>query len=267
MIRPNVLPLEHVPNARDLGGYVGFDGRKIKMHRLLRTGKLCQMTKEDETFLLNYGLTKIIDLRSPKEIKITPDVIPAGIEHIDNPIHGNQSAETDQKIAQLKKTYTKDQYAGFKTMCHQYYSSVSQEYSQKAFRSLLNIFANTKDGAIIFHCSEGKDRTGLATVLILYLLGVDMETIRQDYLFSNLMLGKYQAMMNQKIVDEGGGVVLRANVRSLASVANEYLDTALLLIDEKYNGLDNYIKNILKIDDELIQSLRELYLEPKRASK
>ncbi len=44
MIRPNVLPLEHVPNARDLGGYVGFDGRKIKMHRLLRTGKLCQMT-------------------------------------------------------------------------------------------------------------------------------------------------------------------------------------------------------------------------------
>ncbi len=94
-----------------------------------------------------------------------------------------------------------------------------------------------------------------------------METIRQDYLFSNLMLGKYQAMMNQKIVDEGGGVVLRANVRSLASVANEYLDTALLLIDEKYNGLDNYIKNILKIDDELIQSLRELYLEPKRASK
>ncbi len=55
-----------------------------------------------------------------------------------------------KKIAQLKKTYTKDQYAGFKTMCHQYYSSVSQEYSQKAFRSLLNIFANTKDGAIIF---------------------------------------------------------------------------------------------------------------------
>lgn len=44
MIRPNILPLQHVPNARDLGGYVGFDGRKIKMHRLLRTGKLCQMS-------------------------------------------------------------------------------------------------------------------------------------------------------------------------------------------------------------------------------
>ena len=116
MIRPNILPLQHVPNARDLGGYVGFDGRKIKMHRLLRTGKLCQMTKEDETFLLNYGLTKIVDLRSPKEIELAPDVVPAGVEHIDNPIHGNQSAETDQKILQLKKTYTKDQYAGFKTM-------------------------------------------------------------------------------------------------------------------------------------------------------
>lgn len=267
MIRPNILLLQHVPNARDLGGYVGFDGRKIKMHRLLRTGKLCQMTKEDETFLLNYGLTKIVDLRSPQEIKLAPDIVPAGVEHIDNPIHGNQSAETDQKILQLKKTYTKDQYAGFKTMCHQYHSSIGREYSQKAFNSLLNIFANTKDGAIIFHCSEGKDRTGLATVLILYLLGVDMETIRQDYLFSNLMLGDYQAKMNQKIINEGGSVILRANVRSLASVANEYLDTALLLIDEKYDGIDNYIKNVLKVDDELIQSLRELYLEPKKASK
>lgn len=94
-----------------------------------------------------------------------------------------------------------------------------------------------------------------------------METIRQDYLFSNLMLGNYQAMMNQKIIDEGGNAVLRANVRSLASVENEYLDTALLLIDEKYGGLDSYIKNILKIDDDLIQKLRELYLEPKKATK
>lgn len=81
--------------------------------------------------LINYGLTKIVDLRSPKEIELAPDVVPAGVEHIDNPIHGNQSAETDQKILQLKKTYTKDQYAGFKTMCHQYHSSVSKEYSQK----------------------------------------------------------------------------------------------------------------------------------------
>ena len=64
-----------------------------------------------------------------------------------------------KKIVQLKKTYTKDQYAGFKTMCHQYHSSVSKEYSQKAFNSLLNIFANTKDGAIIFIALKEKDRT------------------------------------------------------------------------------------------------------------
>lgn len=134
MIKPNILPLEHVPNARDLGGYVGFKGRKVKMHRLLRTGKLSQMTKEDEKFLLNYGLTTIVDLRSPKEIESSPDIVPAGVKHIDNPIHGNQNAETDQKIAQLKKTYTKDQYAGFKTMCHQYFASASQSYSQKLLK-------------------------------------------------------------------------------------------------------------------------------------
>ena len=46
-----------------------------------------------------------------------------------------------------------------------------------------------------------------------------------------------------------------------------FRSTALLLIDEKYDGIDNYIKNVLKVDDEMIQSLRELYLEPKKASK
>ena len=50
MIRPNILPLQHVPNARDLGGYVGFDGRKIKDASTSKNRKLCQMTKEDETF-------------------------------------------------------------------------------------------------------------------------------------------------------------------------------------------------------------------------
>ena len=90
-------------------------------------------------FLLNYGLTKIIDLRSPKETENAPDIVPTGVEHIDNPIHGNQNVETDQKIFQLKKTYTKDQYAGFKTMCYQYHSSVGKKYSQNAFRNLLNI--------------------------------------------------------------------------------------------------------------------------------
>ena len=72
-----------------------------------------------------------------------------------------------------------------------------------------------------------------------------------------------------KVLDQCYDIAVKglAKSKNCTELANEYLDTALLLIDEKYDGLDNYIKNVLKIDDELIQSLRELYLEPKKASK
>lgn len=130
-----------------------------------------------------------------------------------------------------------------------------------------NIFVNTKDGAIIFHCFEREDRIGLAAISVLYLLGVDMETVRQDYLFLNLVLGRYQAVMSRKVIDEGGGMILRINVRGSASVANEYLDAVFLLIDGEYDSLDDYIKNILKIGDRSIQNLRELHLGPKKVSE
>ena len=58
-----LLPVNSILNPRDLGGIVGLDGRKIKTHRLIRTGTLTRMSDEDIQFLKNYGLTTIIDLR------------------------------------------------------------------------------------------------------------------------------------------------------------------------------------------------------------
>ncbi len=80
MINPNVLPLEKVRNPRDIGGYVGYQGRKVKMHRLIRSGKISNITSKDEKFLLDYGLTKIIDLRSPLECHKMPDSQIPGVE-------------------------------------------------------------------------------------------------------------------------------------------------------------------------------------------
>ncbi|NWM39887.1 tyrosine-protein phosphatase, partial [Escherichia coli] len=88
-------------------------------------------------------------------------------------------------------------------MCYQYRRSITEPFSQNAFKKILETLASQKDGATIFHCSEGKDRTGLTTVFILYLLGVNWETIRQDYLYSNFTLRDYQAAMDKKIIAEG----------------------------------------------------------------
>lgn len=101
MVDPIVLPLERVRNPRDLGGYIGDHGRRVKMYRLLRTGKISNITLHDQQFLLDYGLTKIIDLRSPLECHNMPDSKIPGVEHI------NLSISTDDNTQGGKKTLLK----------------------------------------------------------------------------------------------------------------------------------------------------------------
>lgn len=261
MQEPIVLDHIKIPNARDLGGYLGADGRKILKKRLLRTGKIIDLSNDDKKFLINYGVKTVIDLRTPSEYNVNPDTPIEGVEDVHIPVH--RDAKLDTKLIAMRQTYDKIQYAGFKSMCYQYRRSITEPFSQNAFKKILETLASQKDGATIFHCSEGKDRTGLTTVFIIYLLGVNWETIRQDYLYSNFTLRDYQAAMDKKIIAEGGNDILRSNIRSLAGVANEYLDTALLTIKQEYDGIDNFIHNQLGLDQEFIQEFRNLYLEVK----
>lgn len=266
MVAPLVLPLEHVPNPRDLGSYRGIDGRMIKKHRLLRTGKLFEMPKSDENYLLDYGLNTIIDLRTPQEIKNMPDTTPTGVKHLVIPVHEDEKIGVpDETKEQLRSAYDKDQYAGFKVMCYQYRKTVRSKHSQHAFHEVLENMASNQNGATIFHCSEGKDRTGFTAIYLLHILGVDLETIRQDYLYSNYMLNDYRAKLDKKARENGANEFVRANIRSLGSVANEYFDTAMILINKDYGGLDKYLHDEIGVDQDMVDQLRNIYLEPKKA--
>lgn len=262
MIIPNVLPLEKVRNPRDLGGYIGYQGRKVKMHRLLRTGKISDITPEDEHFLLDYGLTKIIDLRSPLECQKMPDSKLPGVEHLEIPISLDDNTKGGKNdLAKTFALYRQDQYAGFRMMCDRYRDHVTKEHAQRSLHQILETLANTKDGAVLYHCSEGKDRTGIVTVVVLYLLGVDLETIRQDYLYSNYMLNNYRAERDAKMKANGENLCFRANMRILGSVSDAFLDTSLIAIEKEFGGLDNYLKNEIGVTPELRDALRALYLE------
>lgn len=256
----HILPVKSIPNARDLGGYTGIDDRRIKSKKLLRTGKLNKLSGEDKQYLLDYGLKKVIDLRSKTETLTQPDVKIVNTIHIDDPIFAKDLTQANTKISDLQKQYTKDQYAGFKRMCLNYHEAVNQKHAQQAFHKLIMELIDAK-GATIFHCSEGKDRTGMATVFILNILGVNQEVIRQDYLYSNYLLNDYRAKRDLASRKLGESEILRANLRSLGSVSDEYLDTALIEIDRDYGGMKNYITKQLGITEEMKQALQELYLE------
>lgn len=265
MNKPNILPLKTVRNPRDLGGYIGYEGRKIKSHRLLRTGNMSCISEHDAQFLRDYGLKKIIDLRSPLEDKKCPDKQIQGIKHYQFSMsdEDNTKGGGGHNIEKMLEEYRHDQYAGFRMMCNRYYDHVTKKHAQNTLHKIIELLANTSDGAILYHCSEGKDRTGMVTVVILYLLGVDLETIRQDYLYSNYMLNDYRARRDLKFVKEGENLTFRANMRILGSVSDAFLDTALITIEKEFGGLEEYVKNQLGVTPELRDTLRELYLEKK----
>ncbi|MBC6361786.1 tyrosine-protein phosphatase [Lactobacillus apis] len=262
MTAPIVLPIKSVRNPRDIGGYVGSDGRKIRTHRLLRTGNISEITPADEQYLLDYGLRTIIDLRSPAECKQNPDKELDNVEHYACPLSaedntGGHGLDMSKEFAE----YRKDQYAGFKLMCRRYHHHILSKSAKQSFHHIIELIAENDDGAILYHCSEGKDRTGLVTIIILYILGVDMEVIRQDYLYSNYMLNDYRAVRDQHFKQVGENDNFRANMRVLGSVANSYFDTSLITINENFGGLDSYITNELEIDDQMQELIREKYLE------
>lgn len=262
MFHPDVLPVKSVRNPRDLGGYEGFAKRKIKTHRLLRSGNISGITSQDEQFLLDYGLRKIIDLRSPSECKQNPDKSLSGVTHYLFPlsVEDNTDGEGDDMSEEFAH-YRVDQYAGFRMMCERYHKHILIKSSQESFHQVLALIANCDEGAVLYHCSEGKDRTGLVTIVLLYILGVDMETIRQDYLYSNFMLNNYRAVRDRHFKEAGENDKFRANMRILGSVANAFFDTSLITINENFGGLDTYIVNELGINKGMQDAIKEKYLE------
>lgn len=257
-----LLPITTAINPRELGGLTGFNNRKIKMHRLLRTGDLSKMSQEDKRFLKTYGVVKIIDLRSKSESIAHPDPQIDGVQNISLPLsseEGTLGGESD--LNQGAKLYNENPHAAFKMMCDHYRDHVIAAHDQETIRQVLKILSETEEGAVIFHCTEGKDRTGFVALFVLYILGVDLETIRQDFLDSNEILSEYRATRDKEFKETGKSLTFRANMRILSSASDSLFDTILLTIEEEYGDLETYVRDVLNVTPELETKLCELYLE------
>ncbi len=236
--------------------------RKIKMHRLLRTGDLSKMSQEDKQFLKNYGVVKIIDLRSKSESVSRPDPQIDGIQNISIPLSSEEGTlGGESNLSQEAKLYNENPHAAFKMMCDHYRNHVIEAHDQETVRQVLKILSETDEGAVIFHCTEGKDRTGFVALFVLYILGVDLEVIRHDYLASNEILAEYRAARDKRFKEVGKNLTFRANMRVLSSASDSLFDTILLTIEKEYGNLETYLRDVLNVTPELETKLRELYLE------
>lgn len=120
---------------------------------------------------------------------------------------------------------------------------------------------NNEDGAVLFHCSQGKDRTGFGAILLLAALGVDEETIMADFALSN---ASYESMLNQaktRAKEEGWTDDELERTCSVIGVSEKFMKKALNKLKKQDGSIKGFLKNKIKLTDSEIRQLRRIYLE------
>jgi protein tyrosine/serine phosphatase len=171
------IPFEAVHNARDLGGYKARGGRTVAWRRLFRSGELHNMTARDLAFLTEQiKLKSVIDLRSDYEIKRhgTGPLAGSGIKYF------NISLISDGGNRQANE----QRYKKFTNMGQFYVDLALKKEFGEGIAAALAIIAAPENHPLLFHCSAGKDRTGLLAALLLSVLGVTDKDIKTDYCLS-----------------------------------------------------------------------------------
>ena len=253
----DIFGIEKKRNLRDLGGYKTQNGKHVKKGYFFRSSRLMDFDQAELKILNSLNIKKIYDLRSKEEVKDSPDPTLKGAEYI----HSSAAARVDGTEVNFspaaliaENVYSKESNDEF---THKVYGNLPFSYAYK--RMFEDIVAGNVP--ILFHCSAGKDRTGIAAILILLALGVDEETAMYDYMLTNEYRKEYIERFKKdfpltKLDGELAGMLL-----AYEGVTYTNADYSLKRIKEKYENYDEYFEKEYNLDKDALQRLRDLYTE------
>ncbi len=265
------LGLTGVPNARDMGGYRTKDGRTIKFGKLFRTGELTDMTAADKKKLVRkYHLVKDIDFRSARNI-LTDGEDPEldGVAYSRYPYSSMKNLlfttegidiGTDLLEEIIREDYRGDLLStyfmeGYRQM---YLTTDGIEMFRGFFKELLD----ADGGAVLWHCVSGKDRTGNATMLLLTVLGVEKETIIQDFLLTNDYTRADQKKTYDRVLSLTGSTRIAKDIASKDGVERRWIEASYQTIETYYGSVDNFLKTMVGLSSKDIKKLQKAYLTP-----
>jgi len=261
------MQLKNVVNARDIGGYVTTDGRMVKRGMLIRSASLATASDSDLATLAALPVVKVIDFRTEFEKKGKENRILPKADYLNLPIQPVDNGETPAEIAKLK-TFDISKiimFAAFnekaKTIAREMYPlMVTRPDCQQQFAAFLREVVDTPEGAVFFHCTQGKDRTGLASAYLLSALGVDRETVIADFDKTNQVYAHDVRKYCRRVKFFGGREEEQTVVKSFIGANTENFIRTLDLINAEYGSMDAYLRNVLGVTDADFEILRERYL-------
>ncbi|MCQ8878002.1 tyrosine-protein phosphatase [Pseudoalteromonas shioyasakiensis] len=264
MTTTRLVPLEGGRNFRDIGGYQTTTGKTVKWGKIYRSGALSNLTADDYTIINELDIGTVVDFRTTTErsSEVTkwaakqPEMI-------------SQDYEMDFDMAELGKVLKDPNLSRemLESMMTKMYPSILDDQTENytaMFDSLVE-----KDSSLLFHCTAGKDRTGISAALVLAALGVDKQTIIDDYMATNQYLDPRSLLPKE---DEHMDPKYAAMMKFFASlpediaqpllgVTEPLIKSAISAMEAKHGSMLEYVKQEFDVSDKDILTLRSKYLQ------
>lgn len=251
----------NIDNFRDLGGIRVRDGKVLRDHMIFRSGELNGLSERERAELDALGIECIFDLRSPEEVDYKPDYVPQGAVYHNVPAartRGKMVVEPDSVVKMIPVWLPAAVSRGaFRMRFKHLYRKFP--FNNSAYRKIFE--AMDEGSKFLFHCSAGKDRTGVASMLILLALGADLETVKQDYMLSNF----YRVDSGEKYVQQYSGYKHYSKYRKIipmaCNVEIKYFNVAYNKIIRKYGTVKNFLLKEYNIDGNRVNKWLQMYAE------
>ncbi|MYL98542.1 protein-tyrosine-phosphatase [Novosphingobium sp. FGD1] len=255
VVAERVVAVQQGSNFRDIGGYVTKSGKTVKWDKAFRSGAMPLLTDADYALLGQLGIGNVVDLRSIEERQVAPDML--------DDKTGALFLANDYSLKPLMANFGKgggeNMYKGMEKMLAPQYRAM--------FKRLI-----ADEGAVLYHCSAGQDRTGIATGLLYDVLGVDRDTIVKDYHLSTALRRPQYEMPKVDPKDYPDNPIVQYYFARSAEQRNQaeplftksgasHLVQFFAYIDSEYGGSEGYLKQVLGFTDADIAKLRDNMLE------
>ncbi len=251
-----------IKNFRDLGGIPAADGKTVRYGKLYRSGHLAKIKPDTAEKLRDRkGLRTVIDLRAPAELEDKRDIVPTGVDYLHlPPLTDEQNpAVTRRTGPSILSKIMKVEGGARAYLADTYRTMVSSEPSLVALRKFIRTLMED-DGAVLWHCTQGKDRTGVAAAALLLALGVDRDEIMRDYMRTNRSCRFKNFWIFLGVTLVTFSVRKAHNLNLLLSSRRDFLRAAFDEMDKVWGGTEGFLTNGLGLTNDNINELRSIYL-------
>jgi len=243
------LPMQGVLNFRDLGGYQTKDKRQIRWGKIYHSSALSMTTAYDRSVFKNIGIETVMDFRTEREREFAPNHFYASQSH-NLPLRGNRHDVYFDEI--LSHRISADEILAYDRDLFAFLWENNNDY----FIQMFDVLLDEKNYPIVLSCFFGKDRSAIASALILIALDVEKEIIIEDFLYYNQILDLNKIVKNANVFN----FEIQEAITALYSEHRETIEHTFDIIKSNYGSMDNYLEKALGLTAKKREKLKNILL-------